>query len=292
MIGDAALLACLAERWGLEDVRVEPHHGGMNSSTWFVTRPDARWVAKAVAPEAARSFRGGLAVASALAGAGIAAGAPVSTSDGHVVTFADGVPLALLAWVPGDPLTRADQRLVAATLARVHRVLVSVQVDASLVDMFHWVDPSAEHLGIHPWVRDRVSSAVSAFDVLDPGSLTWGMLHADPAPEAFRYDGDECGLIDWSVALHGPLLYDLASAVMYVGGPSSATELLSTYLEQGVLSESEVSRGLAVMLRFRWAVQADYFARRLANGDLTGIADSEENEQGLEDARRALVGGW
>jgi homoserine kinase type II len=45
------------------------------------------------------------------------------------------------------------------------------------------------------------------------------------------------------------------------------------------------------MLRFRWAVQADYFARRLVEGDLTGIADAAANERGLEDARRGLTGG-
>ena len=44
------------------------------------------------------------------------------------------------------------------------------------------------------------------------------------------------------------------------------------------------------MLRFRWAVQADYFARRITGNDLTGIAGPEENEKGLEDARRALCG--
>jgi hypothetical protein len=43
------------------------------------------------------------------------------------------------------------------------------------------------------------------------------------------------------------------------------------------------------MLRFRWAVQADYFARRIADNDLTGISGPEENEKGLEDARRALL---
>lgn len=44
------------------------------------------------------------------------------------------------------------------------------------------------------------------------------------------------------------------------------------------------------MLRFRWAVQADYFARRVSANDLTGISGPEENEKGLEDARRALLG--
>ena len=34
--------------------------------------------------------------------------------------------------------------------------------------------------------------------------------------------------------------------------------------------------------------QADYFARRITTGDLTGIDDPDENEEGLEDARRGL----
>jgi homoserine kinase type II len=38
----------------------------------------------------------------------------------------------------------------------------------------------------------------------------------------------------------------------------------------------------------RWAVQADYFARRIATNDLTGIAGPHENTSGLADARRGL----
>jgi homoserine kinase type II len=54
------------------------------------------------------------------------------------------------------------------------------------------------------------------------------------------------------------------------------------------MSAAEVAAGLAPMLRFRWAVQADYFARRIATRDLTGITGDDGNEKGLEDARRAL----
>ena len=42
------------------------------------------------------------------------------------------------------------------------------------------------------------------------------------------------------------------------------------------------------MLRYRWAVQAYYFAHRIAHEDLTGIADHAGNEKGLADARAAL----
>jgi homoserine kinase type II len=97
-------------------------------------------------------------------------------------------------------------------------------------------------------------------------------------------------LIDWSTAMTGPLLYDLASAVMYVGGPERAEPLVQAYLEHAPVPRAEVERGLLVMLRFRGAVQADYFAHRIAADDLTGIASAGENEVGLEHARGMLTG--
>ena len=68
------------------------------------------------------------------------------------------------------------------------------------------------------------------------------------------------------------MLYDLASAVMYVGGPDHRGRLVEAYLRREVVTATEVERALPVMLRFRWAVQADYFAWRVLNHDLTGIA--------------------
>jgi homoserine kinase type II len=195
------------------------------------------------------------------------------------------VPLALLSWVGGSPLDVADQRLIGSTLARVHAILAGASIDG--VAHFHWVDPGADHLSLRPWIRPAVAAAVAALDQLTPASLSRGLLHTDPAPDAFRWDATSgaCGLIDWSTAMHGPLLYDLASAVMYVGGPDQAAVLVDAYLEAGVIAPAEVERALATMLRFRWAVQADYFARRIVTGDLTGIAGPAENEKGLEDAR-------
>jgi Ser/Thr protein kinase RdoA (MazF antagonist) len=123
-----------------------------------------------------------------------------------------------------------------------------------------------------------------------PDMMTWGLLHADPAPEAFRLEPStgQCGVIDWSYALHGPLLYDLASAVMYVGGLGRADTLVSAYLDAGILRADEAARGLSHMLKFRWAVQANYVAWRIAENNLTGISGPQGNEQGLEDARLAL----
>ena len=288
MISDARLRTCLADSWGLAAATIEVHNGGMNSATWFVSEGGTRWVAKAVVPAARRSFIAGLAVAAALEAAGIPAGAPVATGHGDVVVDVDGVPLALLSWVPGERLSGAepaDRRLIGATLAGVHSVLQDVSMGDA--ERFHWVDPQGGHLAVRPWVRSSVAAAVAAYDDLDPQTLSTGLLHTDPAPEAFLRDRVRgvCGLIDWSVAMAGPLLYDLASAVIYVGGPDRAGSLIESYLDQGIVPRAEIERGLLVMLRFRWAVQADYFARRIVTGDLTGIASAADNEVGLADAR-------
>jgi homoserine kinase type II len=224
--------------------------------------------------------------------AGIPAGAPVPTIDGECVVDVAGYPLALLTWVAGNALTGADgrqQRLIGTMLARVHRVLATESVAGA--QRFHWVDPAAAHLAVRAWVRPAVAAAVEAVEVLNVDTLSWGLLHSDPAPEAFRLDPATgvCGVIDWSVGLAGPLLYDLASAVMYVGGADRAGELVEAYLREAVPTRSEVERGLLPMLRFRWAVQADYFARRIMDHDLTGISGSSDNEDGLEHARRRLL---
>jgi Ser/Thr protein kinase RdoA (MazF antagonist) len=287
---DAAVRQAVTREWGIMHPVVTPHHGGMNSTTWFVQCATGRWVAKTVASEAAADFLAGLQVAARVERAAVVAGGPQPTLDGRLVATVAGRPLALLRWVKGDPLDGNRQRLIGRTLARVHVALAGVTIDGP-VRPFHWVDPAAPHLSLRPWLRPVVTAAVRGLDELDPATLTRSFLHTDPAPEAFRFDwrSAECGLIDWSVALRGPQLYDLASAVMYVGGSDRAGELVEAYLGRSGLPRAEVDRGLAPMLRFRWAVQADYFARRIATGDLTGIGSPEDNEKGLEDARRALT---
>ena len=96
------------------------------------------------------------------------------------------------------------------------------------------------------------------------------------------------GLIDWTGAKRGPILYDVASAVMYLGGTERATPFLSTYQTQGPLEAREMQH-LDALRRFREAVQGTYFAWRLAADNLIGGIDQAENEKGLNDARRRLA---
>jgi homoserine kinase type II len=231
VISDEDVRQLLRRFWGLsEGTQVARHDGGMGSQTWIVSQGERRWVAKSVAPHLADSLAHGLEVARMLDAAGIRSGAPAPTRSGSIaVDTPSGDRVALLTWVPGSPLTGADeaeQRLIGDTLARVHRL-------------------------------DLASG--------------------------------QCGIIDWSSAHDGPLLYDLASAVMYLGGPARAAAMTGAYQAAGLLTEREIADGLPVLLRFRWAVQADYFARRITANDLTGITGPEENEKGLDDARLALL---
>lgn len=278
--------------WGIELTGFTAHDRGMNSRTWVAGAGDRTWVAKAVLADAHDRFVSGLAIAAIVDAAGIPAGAPEPTRDGASWISVAGLTVALLPFVEGDPLVGHDpeeQRLIGSTLARVHSVLIGA--DAPSAGHFHWLDPIAEHLDVEPWVRPAVVKAIGAYDDLAPRSLTWGYLHSDPAPEAFVFDRRTatCGVIDWDTGLFGPLMYDLASAVMYVGGPNHASALLDAYSASGVVSREELGRSLAPMLRLRWAIQADYFARRIAANDLTGIPDAAGNQIGLDDARHALT---
>lgn len=273
----------VARRWAVGPVEVAPLPGGMNSETWTVTGPGGRWAAKAVDAAGEAGFVRGLSAAQAVDAAGIPAGAPEPTRDGDLRTGT----LALLRWVGGSPVSGDDdheQAVMGATLGQAHRALVLPGPEHGFPA---WVDPDAAHLDVEPWVRPAVRAALVRYaDLAATGEpLTCGVLHGDPEPGAFLVLGDVCGLIDWSSAEPGPLLYDLASAAFYLGGPDRAPALVDAYLATGALTRAEVERGLDVLHELRWAVQADYFARRVVTDDRTGIDDPRENTKGLHDAR-------
>lgn len=291
-IDDDDVLTAVRSRWQLTDARLEPLAGGMNSRTWVVIAPrdglggHQRWVAKLVRPDQRDSFTRGLAAAAVVEAAGIPAGRPLMTGGGEDHLDLPVGVLALLQWVDGVPLLGSsvlDQGLIGATLGEAHAALRGT-ADSSAVAFPRWLDPDADHLSVEDWVRPAVRTALGDYRALDASQLQFGLLHGDPEPEAFLRSpmpSGACALIDWSSAEHGPLLYDVASALMYVGGPERGQALLEAY----GLPSGGSSRDLGVLLALRQAVQADYFARRLASGDLTGITDAAENQVGLHHAK-------
>ncbi len=280
--------ATLRQFWGIEDAVVSPLGGGMNSETWSVAHQGSIYVAKSVSPAAVADLLAGAEVATSLAKAGFVTGCPVPTRDGRLVLTDPA--LALLEHVPGRELDgEADdeQVWIASTLAGVHAA--SSPTSGPLVATFatDWVSPRMPGVEAHPWLLVAIEMVRAE---TDPLTVTWSMLHTDPAPEAFIHDDQTgvTGLIDWTGARRGPVLYDVASAVMYLGGTQHASPFLTTYLSQGPL-EAEELRHLDSFRRFREVVQGVYFAGRLAANDLTGVIDQADNEKGLDDARRRLA---
>lgn len=285
MLNDAALVTALRSAWGWTPASVTALDGGMNSRTWWVHHRGATWVAKWVPEGESEHLRAGVAAAAYAASSGLRTGRPCPDRDGRDAVEVAGGLLVVLAAVPGRELSGEepdDDAAIGRTLARAHLATVGRRAEGAWE--FPWIDPDASHLAIDEQVRGAVRSAVEAVDAVPADELTNGICHGDPAPEAFLRDGTEVGLIDWGSCVNGPLLYDLASAAMYLGGLDRAGPMLAAYSRAGgPVPDVEVARHGPTLLRWRWAVQADYFAGRLAG------EDTEENRGGLADARRRLL---
>jgi homoserine kinase type II len=283
-----AIAAVLRRHWGLADFTLSPLDGGMNSYTWLVETGTASFVAKRVSPGSLPALLGGCEVAARLADAGLVTGRPVPTCDDELVATDPAV--ALLEYVPGRELEGEDddeQGWMAQTLARLH-VECRPTGAATAAGFYDWLTPDAPGVASYPWLPTAIRTVRQETDRL---AVSWSLLHTDPTPEAFRRDDARgvTGLIDWTGAQPGPVLYDVASAVMYLGGPVHAATFLDTYRRHGPVTADELGE-LDTFRRFRWAVQAAYFAGRLATGDLTGVTDRSDNERGLAHARAGLAG--
>jgi len=275
--------------WGIQPDDVKLLGGGMNSETWVVEHRGSTYVAKRVAATEVDELVAGCEVASALSDAGFVTGRPFPTIDGRLVLTEHS--LALLEHVPGRELdddTAEEQCWIATTLAGVHAAGNPASGPSSATFAADWLTPHLAGVAAHPWLAPAIEAVRAE---TDPLTVTWAVLHTDPSPEAFIHNDSTgvTGLIDWAGAKRGPVLYDVASAVMYLGGPAGASVFLSTYRALGPLGNDEMQL-LDAFRRFRWVVQAAYFAWRLSVRDLTGIANDAGNEKGLNDARRGLAG--
>lgn len=255
----------------------------------MVTSGEHRYVAKLVPNGMRGQFEAGLAAAELLTASGIDAGAPVRTIDGGLSFPAGDGVLGLLRFVLGRPLDRddpVDQQWWGDRLGAAHHILLGFTHPG--IPAWHWVRPSADYLDVEPWVRPAVANAVEMLDKLQvTDRLTFGTLNGDPYYGAFLLDPNlgRIGIIDWGSIVTGPLVYDVASAVMYAGGVGRAADFLQAYAATGAVPQAEIDAALPTLLHFRWAVQANFFAARVV-GD-----PNEENLRGLADARAALSGG-
>jgi Ser/Thr protein kinase RdoA (MazF antagonist) len=259
----------LAREW-LGEVVLRPLDA-MNSSAWEVRAGRERYVLKV----AALGDEPGLQAAACLERQGMRAGAPLE------IAVRDGRLAALLRFVEGRPLGKDDVVIFGAALGRVHRRLAGCPVPSGMERWpWRWLETDIIE---EPDLRAAAIAAVDRANDL-AGSLTHGILHGDPMPEAFIDAEGDIGLIDWGSACHGPLLYDVASAQMYTD-----PRVVDAYSRTGPVDREELAH-VPDLFAFRMAVQAWYFSWRTARGDMTGIEGPAGNEEGLAHARTELLG--
>jgi homoserine kinase type II len=273
------LRSVLRDQWHLTATRIEPRPGGVLSRAWDVDAGDEKYVCRMVDAGGRAALEAALSAAALLHDHGVEVGRPVRTLGGLLTAaVADGV-LAVSGRAPGRPLAGGDpvdQQFWGDRLGALHRALFTFHHPG--LRSFSGLDPYGPHLDAPPWLRPAVTDAISATTRLTvTDRLTYGVLHGDPAPGDFVVDpaSGRAGLLDCGVGGTGPLVYDVAAAVAFAGGPGHAAELLDGYLAAGPVPADELHAALPVLLRFRWAVQADRAAR-------------EGDAEALERARTAL----
>jgi Ser/Thr protein kinase RdoA (MazF antagonist) len=260
------LQSTLRGHWHLAVAEMTRLPGGLLSQAWEVTAGDECYLAR-FSTAGRPAIEAGLAAADHLRLRGVAAGEPVRTLGGALTVESPAGTLAVLRRVAGRTLRGGDpvdQQWWGDRLGAVHRELQ----DFVHPGLGRWnrLDPEAPHLSIEPWLRTAVAEAATAATRLTvTDRLTYGVLHGDPAPEYFVVDPEtgRAGVLDCGASGTGPLVLDVAAAVLYAGGPEASAELLDGYLAAGLVRHDELDAALPVLLRFRWAMQADWSADKL-----------------------------
>ena len=288
---DDLIRSALRSEWHRSPSDISALPAALMSQAWAVIADGEHFVARLADRAALRPVEAGLAAAEHLRGNGVEIGEPVRTLGGGLTVDTAAGTLSLLSRLPGRPLDGGDpvdQQWWGDRLGAAHRRLAGF--DHPSLRRWSWLSPEASHLGVEPWLRWAVADAVGAMTRLTvTDQLTYGVVHGDPAPGAFFVDPatGRAGLTDWGACGTGPLVYDVAAAVVYAGGPERSAELIDGYLAAGPVDRDEIEAALPVLLRFRWAVQADWLARRLAAGPRTGCR-TVAGRIALRRAREAL----
>ena len=284
MPDDDIVRSTLRSQWHLLPSEITALPDELMSRGWEVTAGEERFVCRLAERGARQPVEAGLVAAEHLRARDIDVGEPVRTLGGGLTALTPAGALVLLRRIPGRPLDGGDpvdQQWWGDRLGTVHRALQGFHHPG--LRPWHLLDPTATHLAGEPWLRGAVADAVSAATRLTvTDRLTYGVLHGDPAPGTFVIDPStgRAGLLDCGAGGVGPLVYDVAAAVVYAGGPTRAAELIDGYLAVGPVRRDELDAALPVLLRLRWAVQADRAARRGAAEPLRRARDALESALG------------
>lgn len=257
--------------------------GGLNGVTVRVAHDEGFRVVKWVPAAEREMFVNGALAAHRVAVAGVLSGAPLPTRTGALTASVSGGEMVLMPFVEGPLLADGprDQADMADVLLRAH--VGTETASTGPFSLAEWLRPREGEL-LPDWVMSTAAAALREFDGLPP--TRWCTVNGDPSPDEFRRTSQGVALLDWGSATVGPALYDVATLCMYLGGPVRSRAFLDRYRAGDDRSAHDLAQ-LPCFMRLRAAVQAMYFARRIA----ADPPESERsgNDRGLEDARGMVL---
>ncbi len=296
-LSEEALLTAL-HAWLLPEPRlVRRLPGGFTSEVWRVEVGGEDFVAK-YAYQSQEAFEGGLSAAELAEHVGISSGAPVRTKDGALSLLVEGPtgqrhPLALLHFVPGEPLNFAEPEaasLYGHLLGRTHSMLLHGLGEQLTVDIYEFLQAEDAAVVAQPGLAALIHQACEAARNDEVRrAVTHGVIWADRLEILREKATGRVGIIDWGAIERGPLLFDVALTVLWLfpQGSRAYEEFLHAYLAAAPISHSELDR-LNTYKALLWARQAKYFAYRVAAGVTLGDPDPSKNAVRLAEARQAL----
>ncbi|HEU5440298.1 MAG TPA: phosphotransferase [Ktedonobacterales bacterium] len=297
-LSEEALLAAL-HAWPLREPRlVQRLPGGFTSDVWRVEAGGNAFAAK-YTEQPQGAFEGGLAAAELAEHAGISSGAPLRTKEGALSLVVEGPdgqhhPLALLHFVPGAPVNRAEPgaaSLYGHLLGWTHRLFLDnglvEQIPADLYTFLHEDDAFVD---AQPGLADLIQEAYEAARAdAARRAVTYGVIWADRMEIVREQETGRVGIIDWGAIERGPLLFDVALTGLWLfpRGSRAYDTFLDAYIAAAPIARSELD-GLRYYEALLWARQAKYFAYRVGAGVTLGNSDSRTNTERLAEARQAL----
>jgi Ser/Thr protein kinase RdoA (MazF antagonist) len=271
---------------------------GFTSEVWLVEAGDERFVAKyAHQPQAA--FEGGLYAAECAERHGISSGAPLRTRDGDLSFLVPGPhgacqPLALLRFVPGEPLLFSEPEaptLYGHLLGWTHRLFLDEGIGPAVAeDVYAFLQKEEDYVAAQPGLAPLIQQAVEATRAYEQrGKATYGVIWADRMEIRRDQQSGRIGIIDWGAIEGGPLLFDVALSLLWIfpEGSQAANAFLRAYLAVAPMKAGELE-ALDAYKALVWARQAKFFAYRIAARDTLGGSTQQGNMESFAQARQEL----
>lgn len=286
------------EAWNLSPpLTVKRLPGGFTSNIWRVEAGNGRFIAK-YTEQSQETFEKGLCAAGVIEQEGIPSGAPLPTRKGALSVLVESAhrkyqPLALLRYVPGDPLQFSEPdaaTLYGHLLGHTHCLLLNSFAAKDFFGLTEFLLQEDEYVIAQPDLASLIHQTLEktrTYEAQHP--VTYGVIWADRMEIVREKETGQVGIIDWGAMGWGPLAFDVALSLLrlFPERSQASHEFLQAYLTVAPVSVLDL-QGLTYYKALFWARQAKYFAYRIAARVTLGDASQEGNVRHFTEARQHL----